>query len=73
MTGTRTLRLTALGWWYTDPDPTRHRPPLISMAERHERMLALQAEGLKPREIAATVGLAVNTVYSHLRGDCKCQ
>ena len=68
----RTISLTALGWWYTDPDPTRHRPPLLTTAERHERMLALQAEGLKAREIADAFGLAKNTVYGHLRGACRC-
>ena len=69
----RTISLTALGWWYTDPDPTRHRPPLLTTAERHERMLALQAEGLAIGEIAVVFGLAKNTVYGHLGGRCKCR
>ena len=68
----RTISLTALGWWYTDPDPTRHRPPLLTTAERHERMLALRAAHLAPSEIADAFGLARNTVYGHLRGACRC-
>lgn len=41
--------------------------PSYGLTEREEAILALMAEGLIKKEIAARLGISVNTVVTHLK------
>lgn len=43
------------------------------VAERHERMLALDRQGLNRKEIAVALRISRFTVGDHLAGRCGCK